>query len=186
MEFNAKKCKVMEMGKSSKRQTGNYSMGNEWINKTKEKDLGVTIMDNLSSEKHINRITRETYRLLRNIRMAFTYLDEMIKKLIVSMIHPRLEYSAVVWSPDNKKDIRKIKRIQRAATKMAPSLRDLPYEERLLRLKLPILVKRRERGDLIAVYRAWKGVDKLDREDMFVCSLTTSYLLSLLPNLFLP
>jgi len=68
----------------------------------------------------------------------------------------------------NKKDIRKIERIQRAATKIAPSLRDLPYEERLLRLKLPTLVERRERRDLIAVYNAWKGMDKVDREDMFV------------------
>jgi len=38
----------------------------------------------------------------------------------------------------------------------------------LLRLKLPTLVERRERGDLIAVYRALKGVDKVDREDLFV------------------
>jgi len=51
---------------------------------------------------------------------------------------------------------------------MAPSLRDLPYEERLLRLKLPTLVEERERGDVIAVYRARKGVDKVDREDLFV------------------
>jgi len=66
-------------------------------------------MDNLLSERHINRITGKTYRLLRNKRMAFTYLDEeMIKKLIISMIHPRLEYAAVVWSPHNKEDIRKI------------------------------------------------------------------------------
>ena len=37
---------------------------------------------------------------------------------------------------------------------MAPSLRNLPYEERLSRLQLPTLEKRRERRDFIAVYKA--------------------------------
>ena len=45
----------------------------------------------------------------------------------------------------HKKDIKKIEGIQRAATKMAPSLRNLPYEEKLSKLKLPTFEKRRER-----------------------------------------
>ena len=51
---------------------------------------------------------------------------------------------------------------------MAPSLRNLPYEERLARLKLPTLDKRGESGDLIAVYRASKGLENIVREDLFV------------------
>ena len=44
---------------------------------------------------------------------------------------------------------------------MAPSLRNLLYEERISRLKL--LTPRRERGDFIAVYRASKGLKKIER-----------------------
>ena len=51
---------------------------------------------------------------------------------------------------------------------MAPNLRDLPNQERLSRLKLPTIEKRKERGDFIAVYRASKGLEKIDREDIFV------------------
>ena len=36
MEFNAKKCKVMVMGKSSMKQMENLSMGNKQINNAKE------------------------------------------------------------------------------------------------------------------------------------------------------
>ena len=128
------------------------------INETNVKNyLGVWITDNLSPEKHINKITGYAYLLLRNISVAFNYLDEeRIKKLITSMILLKLEYVAVIWSPHKKKDIRKIEGIQRAATKMAPSLRDLLYEERFSRLKLPTLEERREREDFIAVYRALK------------------------------
>ncbi len=83
------------------------------------------------------------------------------------MIRPKLEYAAVVWSP-HKKDIRKIERIQRAATKMVPTLRDLPYEERLEKLNLLTLERRSERGDLIAIYRASEEWEKVDRSDLFL------------------
>ena len=75
MESNAKKCKVLKIGCSRMRQRGKYSMGNEWIYKPNYFNLGVWITDNLLPEKHINKITEDTYQLLRNIRMAFKYLD---------------------------------------------------------------------------------------------------------------
>ena len=55
--------------------------------------------------------------------MTFNYIDEeMMKKLIVSIIRPRLEYAAVLWSPHLKKDVRILERIQRVATKIPYSL----------------------------------------------------------------
>ena len=105
----------MEMGKCSIRPRKFFFMGNEHINKNKEeKKLGVIINGNLSSDKIINKITGETFNLLRNTWVAFTYLDEKMKKLIVLMIHLRLEYTAVLWSTYKKNNIRKIERIQKA------------------------------------------------------------------------
>ena len=90
-----------------------------------EVDLGVTITEGLTPDKHINRITGEVTNLQRRIRVAFSYLDaDMMKKLITSMIRPRLEYAAIVWSPHTKKNIRKLERVQRAATKLVPELRE--------------------------------------------------------------
>ena len=56
--------------------------------------------------------------------------------MITSLIRAKLEYAAVIWSTHKKKYIKNLERLQRAATKMAPSLRNLPYEEKLSRLKL--------------------------------------------------
>lgn len=96
--------------------------------------------------------------------MAFQRLDEeMMRKIIVTMIHPRLEHTGLVWSPSKIKDIRGLERIQRAATKLVPSLQDLSYEQRLSRLNLPTLEQRRERGYLIAVYRMMNGLEILDQ-----------------------
>ncbi len=129
----------------------------------------MTVTNKLTFDKHINRITGETYNLLRNIKTSFTYLDEeIVKKLITSIIRPRLEYAAVVWSPRLKKDVRKLERIQRAATKLPESLRDYTYEERLERLDLTTLERRRERGDFIMMYRLQENLENLDREDLMV------------------
>ena len=51
LEFNAKKCHVMEMGKSQTRPTWEYKMGEEVIMKSREeKDLGVIVQDSLTPE----------------------------------------------------------------------------------------------------------------------------------------
>ena len=170
MQFNNRKCKKIEFGKSSKRCSFNYKLGQDTIKKvTEEKDLGVICAEDLSPEKHINKITGESLNLLKNIRTAFAYLDDnMMKKIITSMIRPRLEYAAIIWSPHKKKHIKKLERVQRAATKMIPEFQDLTYEERLDRMELPSLEKRRERGDMIAMFRLINGLEKLDREDLLV------------------
>ena len=70
-------------------------------NKTvnRRKDLGVTLSEDLSPEKYINKITRETLKLLKNIRVAFAFLDEeMMRKIVTTTLRRRLEYAMVMWS----------------------------------------------------------------------------------------
>ena len=55
---------------------------------------------------------------------------DTMKKILTSMIRPRLEYAAVMGSPNAKKDIRKLERIQRVATEILPELREQTYEDR--------------------------------------------------------
>ena len=110
-----------------------------------EVDLGVSLMEGLIPARHINKITGEVTNLLKRVKMAFAYLDaDMMRRFIVSLVRPRLEYAATAWSPHLKKDIRKLERVQRAATKLAPELRDLPYEERLSRMQITSLESRRD------------------------------------------
>ena len=46
-----------------------------------EKDLGVVIQDKLSPEKHIDQIFGDTFMMLRNIWIAFHFLDkDMMRK----------------------------------------------------------------------------------------------------------
>ena len=170
MEFNAKKCHVLNLGKSMRRPQWNYRLGTEEVTRSaKEKDLGVTIQDSLSPEEHIDNIFRTTYNLLVNVKVAFHYMDrEMMRKIITTLIRPKLEYAATVWSPHLKKHIRKLERIQRAATKLVPELENLPYSERLREMDLPTLEERRERGDLITIYKLLNGLEEVDKIDLMI------------------
>ena len=70
-------------------------MGNTLISRiTEEKVFGVTSTESLSPEKHLNNVVGETYNSLRNIKVAFAYLDkDMIRKIFVTMIRPKLDYA---------------------------------------------------------------------------------------------
>ncbi|XP_076059106.1 uncharacterized protein LOC143035878 [Oratosquilla oratoria] len=168
MNFNIKKCSIMEFGKSKNRISGQYKIGTKEVKiVSSEKELGVIINKDMSPKKHINKTVGETYNLFKSVKVAFNCLDEvMVKKILVTLIRPRLEYSVTLWTPSTKKNIKKLERIQRATTKMAPTLSKLTYEQRLSKLELPTLEQRRERGDLLAIYRIMKGMEVLDREDL--------------------
>ena len=82
-----------------------------------EKDLEVVIRDNLSPEKHIDRIFGDIFMMLRNIQMAFHFLDkDIMRKILTSMVRSKLEYAEVIWSLHKKNYVLKLDRIQRIAT----------------------------------------------------------------------
>ncbi len=67
--------------------------------------------------------------------------------------------------------MRKLERIQRAATKIPHNLEEHSYADRLERLGLTTLEKRRERGDLIALYRILRGLENINSDDLVVWDL---------------
>ena len=69
--------------------------------------------------------------------MAFHFLDKnMMRKIIIALIRPKLEYAEVIWSSHKKKNMLKLEKMQRLATKMVPDLDDLTYEEGLKEMQL--------------------------------------------------
>ena len=71
------------------------------------------------------------------VKRTFSYMDEdMFNALYKTFIRPMLEYSPQVWNPHLARNIVALEKVQRRATKMVPSLRNMPYEQRLISLKL--------------------------------------------------
>ena len=58
-----------------------------------------------------------------------------------------------IWSPHYQKDIELVEGVQRRATKLIDEVRNLHYEERIKKLNLMTLEKRRHRSDLIETFK---------------------------------
>ena len=87
-------------------------------------------------------------------RKTFDCLDkEIFLYIYKGLVRPHLEYASSVWAPHLIKHIEAIEAVQRRATKLVPGMANLPYDERLKKLKLPTLAYRRCRGDLIQVFK---------------------------------
>ena len=61
-----------------------------------------------------------------------------------------------------------MERIQRIATKMVPNLEDLTCEIRIKEMHLTTLKDKRERGDLITIYKLMNNLEETDRKDLIL------------------
>ena len=87
------------------------------------------------------------------------------------MVRPHLECGNAIWGPFYKKDIVEVERVQRRATKLVNGLYNKSYQERLQILKLPSLVYRRRRGDMILVYKIVNGVYRMEIDKLYTRSI---------------
>jgi len=78
-----------------------------------------------------------------------------------------MESCIQLWSPQHRKDMKLLERVQRRATKMIRGMEHLSYRERLRELGLLSLEKRRLREDLIGAFQYIKGACKKAGEGHF-------------------
>ena len=69
------------------------------------------------------------------------------------MVRSHLDYCCSVWAPNKKGDVEALEKVQ----KLVPSLRHLPYPDRLKACNLTTLHYRQIRGDMIETYKIVSG-----------------------------
>ena len=174
LNFNAGKCKVMHAGaRNGTYGRANYFMeGIEIQAVTEEKDLGVVVDDKLRFSRHIAAAAACANRKLGLLKHTFNfkYWTESLVTLFKVFVQPHLEYCIgciQAGTPTLRRDIETLEKVQRRATKLVPSLRNLPYEDRLRRLNLPTLEERRI-GDISETFKILKQHDQVDPHNFFI------------------
>ncbi|KAI8500176.1 hypothetical protein Bbelb_217420 [Branchiostoma belcheri] len=182
MRFHPDKCKVLHLGKKNPRHEYTMSKADGTLHRIEcieeEKDLGVLIDSKLSFSSHVQTQVNKANRVLGTIKHTFKYLDEdSFMLLYKSLVRPHLEYATAVWSPRTKRDRDLLERVQRRATKLVSSIAHLSYSERLAVLGLPTLYYRRQRTDVIQLFKITHGIDMVRTNQCKLCnrmSLTRS------------
>ncbi len=111
MTFDINKCQILQVG--SRNIKSDYEM----------RDVKIKSVHSVLAS-----LSRLTSSLIKRI-FSFRNKD-VVLPLYNSFVRPHLEYAVQFWSPHHANDLAKLG-VQRKATKMIPSLRNKPYDERL-------------------------------------------------------
>ncbi len=76
-----------------------------------------------------------------------------------AIVRLHLEYAAAVWSPNSKNDIKILEAVQRRTTRLVSRYRNWSYADRLAVFGLTTLQERRVRGDMIQLFKFYRGVN---------------------------
>ena len=87
--------------------------------------------------------------------------------LYKTFVRPRLEFSVAAWNPWNETDIQSMENVQRRLVRLLSDVRGTTYEERVRDAGLSTLEERRERGDMIEVFKTLRRINNVDANRWF-------------------
>ena len=167
MLFNKDKCKCLHIGQANAKK--NYLKNNTVLLSTeREKDVGVVVSSDMKVSEQCGIAARKGNQILGLIRRNIAYRDNrLIIPLYISLVRPHLEYCIQAWRPNMRKNIDKLERVQRRATRLISEISQLSYEELLQQCRLTTLETRRIRGDQIEVFKIMHGYEGLNKDTFF-------------------
>ena len=121
MKFNVAKCHSTRVTRHQhhKHILFGYSLHNQTLeNAQSAKYLGITISDNMDWGKHISEISSEATLTHGFLRGNLTFPPQSTKEVAYkTLVRPKLEYAAPIWSPYSKLQINQVEKVQRTAAR---------------------------------------------------------------------
>ena len=167
MQFNIKKCKVIHCGRNNPRIK--YNMGGTELGQAREeRDLGIIVDETLKPSRQCAAAAKSGNFALGQLLRAFHFRKKSnLIPLFKTFVRPRLEFAASAWSPWTEVDARPLERVQERLIRALSDARGQSYDDKLRDAGLTTLKERRERGDMIEVFKTLRGVNKVRKEEWF-------------------
>jgi len=117
MKFSKANCKVLHLGRGNPKHK--YRLGKEWIQSSaEEKDLGVLLDGKLHMTRQRALADQKVNHILGCIKSSVVSRSrEGILPLYSALVRPHLESCIQQWSPQHRKDMDLLERVQRRAQK---------------------------------------------------------------------
>jgi len=78
-----------------------------------------------------------------------------------------VEFSVEAWNPYKVEDINTLEKVQRRALRMVTDQGNATYDSKLKKIGMTTLQERRQRGDMILVFKLMNDMTGLDKNDFF-------------------
>ena len=162
MVIHPAKSKILHIGRNNPRLT--YLMDGAEISTVQvEKDIGFWVTEDLSLTMHVQKAKSKAMAEICRIRRNFSYINKRAFCILYNQrIRPHLNYGMAACPPGSCAEAKALESIQSKASALVHGLRGKNLEERRMELGLMTLQQRRERGDLIEVYKILNGLTKID------------------------
>ena len=155
MKFNGKKFEELRYGIQETRSIPYLQPNGEPIETVDEvRDLGIVMSSTAVFDSQINTAAIKSNRQAGWVLRVFKTRQELpLMTLYKSLIRPHLEFCCQLWSPVRVGMIRKLESVQRSYTARISGIGHLNYWQRLEHLRLHSLERRRERYQIIYVFK---------------------------------
>ena len=121
MKFIVAKCHSMRVTRHQhhKQILFDYSLHNQTLeNVQSAKYLGITITDNMDWGQHVSEISSKATKTLGFLRRNLAFAPRSTKEVAYkTLVQPKLEYAAPIWSPHSKLQNNQIEKVQRTAAR---------------------------------------------------------------------
>ena len=179
MKFNVAKCHSMRVTRhySHKQIIHDYTLHQQTLeNVQSAKYLGITITENMDWGQHISDISSKATKTLGFLRRNLAFAPRSTKEVAYkTLVRPKLEYAAPIWSPYCKTQIQQVEKVQRTAARWTCRRwrNTSSVGEMLDELQWPTLEAQRDQSSLLFFHKIHCGTMSIDKDKYLTPSKST-------------